>query len=346
MVKSTSFLELKNLYAARSFHTAVAFFSSILCLLMLVGCSQSSKYSLLDGEVRIAAYEGDTGLLVWIAEDKGYFKDFGVNVHLQSYSSGKQATDDLLSGSADIATSAEFVVVKESFHQDNLRILGHIAAAESNWLVVDRDTGFKQPGDLRGKRVGVTVGSTGEYFLGRLLSRYGLQISDVTVVDLSPTQIIEQMSSDQIDAAVTWQPNVYHIEQLLGPNVVSFPAQLEQAFFFVLTSTDDWISQRPEHLHRVLLALNAAQKWVQDNPLEVSQYLVKRFGVTPEYAAYSSQIHQWELGFEQALMVAMDAEKRWAIAKGVVITDVDPNFSEYIYPQALARISNNVSVIH
>lgn len=314
--------------------------------LMISGCQSDSDYEMLEGKVRFAAYEGDTSLLVWLAEDKGFFKDFGVDVTLQPYASGKRAVEMLLEGEADLATSAEFVIVKESFHHQDIRILGHIATADSTWLVGNRDAGVVTPKSLKGKRVGVTLGSTAEYFLGRFLTRHGLQLSDVEIVDLPPAEIIEKMTLAEIDAAITWQPNVHSIESSLQARAVSYPAQLEQAFFFTLSAEEDWLNNHTEHIDRILRALAAADEWASKNPQAIAQYLVERFSLGPDYAERSTQIHTWELGFSQSLLVAMDAQKRWAISKGVVNASQEPNFAAFIYPNALEAVSTNVSVIH
>lgn len=310
------------------------------------GCQSDGDYPRLEGKVRFAAYEGDTSLLVWLAKDKGFFDDFGVAVELQPYASGKQAMEMLLAGEAELANSAEFVVVKESFDHSDIRILGHIASADSTWLVANKQAGVITPKSLKGKRVGVTMGSTAEYFLGRFLIRHGLQLHDVETVDLAPDEIIANMATAEIDAAITWQANHHSIDNSLQDWAVSYPAQLEQAFFFILSAEEDWLKTHSEHVDRILRALAAADAWARDNSQAVPEYLIERFALSPDYAKRSTQIHKWELGFSQSLLVAMDAQKRWANTKGVVNASDEPNFAEFIHPNALESVSTNVSVIH
>lgn len=65
-------------------------------------------------------------------------------------------TLSLLAGKADIATSAEAVLVSHSFQNKNLRILSTIAIGNTNGVVARKDRGIKTAKDLKGKRVGVT----------------------------------------------------------------------------------------------------------------------------------------------------------------------------------------------
>jgi len=114
------------------------------------GCQeQPEKYTGPLDKLTVAAYAGDTGALVYIAQEQGYFVDNGLDVVITDYEAGKLAADALLAGEADISTSADFVLVSNSFEHDNLRIPGTIALANSVELVTRKDTGINQPSDLK-----------------------------------------------------------------------------------------------------------------------------------------------------------------------------------------------------
>jgi len=116
------------------------------------GCQkQPEEYTGPLNKLTLAAYAGDTGALVYIAQEQGYFVDNGIDVIIKDYEAGKLAADALLAGEADICTSADFVLVSNSFEHDNLRILGTVALAEMVELVTRKDSGINQPSDLKGK---------------------------------------------------------------------------------------------------------------------------------------------------------------------------------------------------
>ena len=320
-------------------------FTALLTTLGLAGCSDEPEYPMLEDKLVIAADTGEPAALVWLAQDKGFFTDFGLNVEVTPHSAGKLAVDALLGGQAQIATSSEFVVVKSSFDNPQLRILGHIASAENTHFIARKSAGISKASDVKGKRVGVTVGSTGEYFLGRFLGALGLSISDVEIVNLAPPRIVEQMISGEIDASITWHPNVYRIEQGLGDDALSYQAQQDQPFYFVLTTTAEYLQSHEQHFERYFRALVKAQEWVAQNPAELKTYITQKMDLDPAYADLSVEMFHWRVDFSQALLVAMDAEKRWALEIGVVTSDNPPDFADQIAPTAVEKVVGRVSVI-
>jgi len=319
---------------------------TVLTTLALVGCSDEPEYPMLEEKLVIAADTGEPAALVWLAQDKGFFADFGLDVEVTPHSAGKLAVDALLDNRAQIATSSEFVVVKSSFDNPQLRILGHIASAENTHFTARKSAGITGPTDVKGKRLGVTVGSTGEYFLGRFLEAQGLSIEDVEIVNLAPPKIVEQMLAAEIDASITWHPNVYRIEQGLGDDALSFPAQQDQPFYFVLTTTADYLKSHEQHLDRYFRALLKAQEWIVQNPAELKAYITQKMDLDPAYADLSVEMFHWRVDFSQALLVAMDAEKRWAMEIGVVASENPPDFTDQIAPDAVEKVVGRVSVIH
>ncbi len=117
-------------------------------------------------KITVASAEYLTGVLIYIAEDQGYFEKNGLNVTIKSYGSGKECADDLIDGEADICTSAGFVFVSNSFDYTGLRVLGTVATKQVKELVARKDKGITTTDDLRGKRIGVTKKSGAEFQLG------------------------------------------------------------------------------------------------------------------------------------------------------------------------------------
>ncbi len=127
---------------------------------------QKSKYAGPVEKITLAAYAGETGALVYIAQKQGYFEKNGLEVTIKDYQSGKAAADALIDREADICTSAGFVFVSNSFDYADLRVLGTVATAEVKELVARKDKGITTTDGLIGKKIGVTKKSGGEFSLG------------------------------------------------------------------------------------------------------------------------------------------------------------------------------------
>ncbi len=174
---------------------------SIVGLVVILGISlnwliqkqseQPEKYTGPVKKVTLAAYAGETGALVYIAEDQGYFEENGLAVTINSYKSGKAAADALINGNADISTSADFVFVSNSFDYTDLRVFGTVSTFETKELVARIDKGITTTNDLIGKKIGVTKKSGGEFSLVTFLTFNGLLLQDVELVDLKPLERVD-----------------------------------------------------------------------------------------------------------------------------------------------------------
>ncbi len=111
------------------------------------------KYTGPVEKITLAGYAGETAALVYVAEDQGFFEKNGLEVTIKDYPSGKAAADAIIDGEADIATSADFVFVINSFDHADLRIFGTVATAEVIELVARKDKGITTPADLNGKKL-------------------------------------------------------------------------------------------------------------------------------------------------------------------------------------------------
>jgi hypothetical protein len=62
--------------------------------------------------------------LIYIADEKGFFKQRGISAAIGDYDTGVMAVDALFADKADVATAAEFVMVRRSFDHRDLRTFG------------------------------------------------------------------------------------------------------------------------------------------------------------------------------------------------------------------------------
>ena len=303
------------------------------------GCQQQpEKYTGPVDKLTLAAYAGDTGALVYIAQEQGYFVDNGLDVLIKDYESGKAAADALIAGEADISTSADFVLVSNSFEHDNLRVLGTVALAKTVELVTRKDTGINQPGDLKGKKVGTTCKSAAEFFLGTFLTFNNLSLQDIEIVDLKPSEIVDAVVNGDIDAGFTWEPNIFEVKSRLGANTISWPGQSGQDFYFILLTKEKFIEENPQVIERFLRALIRAEEFAKENEAETKKFVETKFNYESSYIDYIWQRHDFTVVLPQALIVGMEDQARWSIDNKLIDATQTPNYLDYIYMDALEEI--------
>ncbi len=304
---------------------------------------RSEKYT---GPVeKITLAGAKSGILVYIAQNQGYFQDNGLDVTIKDYVSGKAAMDALLTDEADIATSAEFVFVSNSFDYDDLRLFGVVATANICKLVARKDKGIDKPGDLKGKKIGVTRKSAGEFYLGTFLIFNGLTFSDVEIVDLKPSAIMEAMTDGTIDAALTWEPHVYRVKTSLQDNVVVWDGQSGQDYYFVLLTKEGWLKEHLPAAQRFMQAVVQAEEYVRENNKQASQVLADRFQLNPQDIQSFWPDHKFVVVLPQALILTMEDEARWIIKEGLTGATEIPNYLDFIYLDGLETVKPEAMTI-
>jgi len=301
------------------------------------GCQkQPEKYTGPVEEITVAAAEYLTGALIYIAEDRGFFEENGLDVTIKGYGSGKACADALMNGEADIATSAGFVFVSNSFDNTDLRVFGTVATAQVKELVARKDKRITTINDLVGKKIGVTRKSGAEFLLGVFLALNTLSYEDVELVDLKASEIVEAILNGNIDAGFTWDPYTYNIKKELGENVISWFGG--EDFFFVLLTKEDWIENNPAAAERFIKSVLEAEDYIKDNSQEAKEFVKNRFNYESDYIDYSWPKQKFVVTLEQAMLITFEDQARWRIKQGLADATEVANYLEYIYLDALEAV--------
>jgi sulfonate transport system substrate-binding protein len=151
--------------------------------------------------------------LLAVAWKKGYFADEGLDAVPQMHPFGKVALDALLAGKADFATSAEIPILFAILKGEKISPLAVIESSATDVAIFARkDRGILAPGDLKRKRIGVTPGTSGEYFLDSYLMARLTAMSEITAVSLKPEEMLPALRAGTLDAATIWQPHLLQMQ--------------------------------------------------------------------------------------------------------------------------------------
>jgi NitT/TauT family transport system substrate-binding protein len=278
--------------------------------------------------------------LFWIAEDQHFFGKNGLNVTLRKYDSGAAALDGAVNGDADIAVGiSEFPLVRKAFQNTRIRAIGNIDKGDFIYLVARRDRGIANVSDLKGKKIGTTIGTVAEFHLGRFLMLHGMTLRDVTLVDVkTPEGWIEDVAKGDIDAIATAQPYANSARDRLGGNGVTWPVQSSQPVYGLVISTDEWLSTHPGEAERFLRSLAQAEEYLHAHPSEARAIVQKRLDLDSGYMDTVWQQNQFSLTLDQSLVLAMEDEARWMIRNNLTNATTVPDFRNYLYPDGLDKV--------
>jgi NitT/TauT family transport system substrate-binding protein len=280
--------------------------------------------------------------LIYIAEDQNYFTSNGFKIIIKNYTSGLAAVNGMLKEEVEIATAAEFVVVGQALQKESIRTMTSIDKFLHIYLVGRRDQGIGSIQDLKGKRIGVTLKTAAEFYLGRFLDLHGMNIRQVILVNVTPPQSVDALVKRDVDAVIAWQPNVKTIEDRLGSGIVKWSAQEGQAAYCMAIGRGEWVVKHPELIKRFLNSLAKAEKYFIHNPAEAKAIIQKRLNYDDAYIAAIWPEHQFALSLDQTLIVAMEDEARWMITNKLTSEKQVPDFGNYIYIDGLKTVKPEV----
>jgi ABC-type nitrate/sulfonate/bicarbonate transport system substrate-binding protein len=281
---------------------------------------------------------GKTAVLVYVAQEQGFFAENGLDVTIDLFNAGKLAMDAMINGEVDIATASSSVLVSHSFDRNDIKTFGAIATHQIEEFIARKDHGITQINDIKGKKIGVTKSSAGEAALGRFLVFNGLSFQEVEIVDLTPVEIEEKIINGEIDAALVWEPHPYNIKQALGDKVDSWPGDSDQDSTFLLITKSEWITAYPSKAERFLTSLLQAEQYVKSNDKDTQLFVIELFNYDPDYLEAVWEKYTYSVSLSQELILAMKDEARWRIENHLTDKTVIPNYLGFIFTDPLAAI--------
>ncbi len=136
-----------------------------------------------------------------VALERGYFAQAGLAVELIEPADPNAPPRLVAAGKAEIAISYQPQLHLQVAAGLPLARIGTLVATPLSSLVVLRDGPVRGIADLKGRKVGYSVGGFEDAILGAMLAKYGLKLDDVTLINvnfnLSPALI-----SRQVDAVI------------------------------------------------------------------------------------------------------------------------------------------------
>ena len=316
----------------------------IFCILILLLSGAFSFWSCSRGDysgkvetITIAVPPLEQNTLLYVADQKRFFARNGLNIVMKDYDSGVTALEGMLKREADIAEAAEFPVVRALFQKEKILVIACNDKFENDYIVGRKDLGITKISDFKGKRIGVAFKTINEFYLGRLLALNGMDIRDVTLVDLTPAQYVKAIAGGEVDAIIAWQPYVHRIQREIK-EVVAWPAQSSQAAYGVLVCGSEWIRQHTDTVRRFLKSLQEAENHLVRHPDEAKEIVRKRLNYDDSYIANVWSQHQFVLSLDQTLIVAMKDEAQWMIDNNLANGEQIPDFLNYIYEDGLKAV--------
>uniref|UniRef100_A0A2A4ZA63 ABC transporter ATP-binding protein n=1 Tax=OCS116 cluster bacterium TaxID=2030921 RepID=A0A2A4ZA63_9PROT len=139
-----------------------------------------------------------------IAQEKGYFADQDLDIEIIAPADPSDPPKMVAAGQADLAVTYQPQLHIHVHEGLPLKRVGTLVATPLNCLMVVDDGPIKTIADLKGKKVGSSVGGVEDAVLGKMLGNYGLTMDDVTLINVN-WSLSPSLMSGQVDAVQAYR---------------------------------------------------------------------------------------------------------------------------------------------
>jgi NitT/TauT family transport system substrate-binding protein len=224
-------------------------------------------------------------LPLWIAEDAGLFKAHGLDVKLVNLSSS-DGFPALVSGQTQLASIGASEMVSGAASGGAVSYLATLTPVFPYELFAK----VSDPGQLRGKRIGVTS-TSGSLYVATLeaLKQIGLKPTDVALTPLgSVTNVNNALVAGTIDAALSHPPATTKIEAAGYHSVLDLARQNIPTSNVGIAATNDYIAGHGDQIRRFLAAIQDAIKREKSDEAYSSRVLSAHLQVTDPKALHET----------------------------------------------------------
>ena len=284
--------------------------------------------------------------LLYVALEKGYFREQGLQITLQNNVSGKAALASVIDGQADIATAANTPLVTAILAGKHVYVVASMHNTDKNVSIVARkNSDITDSTSLRGKRIAFTPATDSAFFLNAYLITHQMSASDVSMVALEPPKLIDALVNGSVDAVSTWTSNRLMLQKMLLNQVVILNSPGLYTDHWNLVTKQEFARFRPATICQLLRAIIKAEAYVKQNPGDAVRIAAAHLKLDPVVLTALWPDLNFQVGLDQVLLISLESQAK-------IISRDHPTFPangilDSIYIDAMQAIDPaRMTVIH
>lgn len=136
-----------------------------------------------------------------VADELGYFEEAGVDLTIESPADPNDPPKLVAAGRYDLAVTYQPQLHLQVDRGLPLVRIGTLVATPLNTILVLKEGPIRSIADLKGRKVGFSVGGFEETVLGVALEKHGLSVEDITLINVN-WALSQSLIAGQVDAVV------------------------------------------------------------------------------------------------------------------------------------------------
>jgi NitT/TauT family transport system substrate-binding protein len=274
----------------------------------------------------------------YVASEKGFWKEEGLQVDRKMFSAGRLALDALISNSAEVMSVSETPLVHAILQGNEINFVLTVTEHQETKFIGRKDQGIAKPEDLRGKRIATLPGTNSDYFMYEFLNAHGMSISDMKVTNLAPPDMVTALVSGNIDGYFAWEPHISYSQKRLGDSATVFlPGNLYHGRHCIAMNKK-YVQKHPEVVEKLVRGFLRAEEFVKTNPQEAKQIVANVTGLETETVEALWREYHVKVQLDSGFTAILKKEAEWALAGDSQANGTVDSVVSSIYVNALMSV--------
>jgi ABC-type nitrate/sulfonate/bicarbonate transport system substrate-binding protein len=260
------------------------------------GQAKLQKMSLFTGTVHFGN--------VIVAQEKGFFEREGLPIEITSFSTGTAAAEAFQAGRGNTIASGDQPALRLWVRGAGVGICP--VASYGHVSVVVARKGISAPSGLRGKKVGVLLGSTSDYFARLYLASGKIDPKEVDLINLQAAEMVTGIVRGDIDAFVGFEPFGTRAVQASTDVYIVTTGEKYFTEWLMTSATPEYARTNEAELVAYVRGLHAASLWCNQNREETAQIVAKHFKIDIAVVKQTIDPINWTVAYTPKFRADMD----------------------------------------
>jgi len=255
-------------------------YRALICLVLFLLVQACEKQPPPPIKIAINPWPGYEFL--YLAKEKGFFQQVGLNIQLVQLVSLADAQRAYTKGQVDGLTSTIIEAVQaQPMGGKPLKIV-LVSDYSNGGDIIIASSPVTDVTHLKGKIVGAEITSLGIYVLERALKKVGLSLSDVSLVNIEQSQGEQALLDGRIDAFVTYPPVSVAILRHKQYQKIFGSDEIPKEVIDTVSLSQEIIDRHPGLVDKLRKAWQMSLEYAQTHKKEAHQLMAQREGISIE----------------------------------------------------------------
>jgi len=257
---------------------AIAAALAIVFSASVFGQAKAAPGAKFDGIVKLGMSSWIGYAPLYVAAEKGFFKNHGVNVSIETI---QRAGDRKVALAANriqgMASTVDTHVMTQAADIAIVQILALDTSDGGDGLIANKS--IKTLNDLKGKSVALdTTGGASYFWFNYLLEKNGLSLNEIKVQNMTAGDAGAAFVAGKVDAAVTWQPWLTKAEKTTFGHILVSSKETQGVIVDSLGLRKDFVEKYPDSVQGIVDGWYDALAYSKTNADDANAIMAKAMG--------------------------------------------------------------------